>query len=285
MEQAVDDARPNRGVTPLPNLEMKFVAANALGLVASGQGQLRDPAIVTLEAERQEVNAAFFSARNRRAKQAARKRILEIREELGALLAASGFPAEDARALAAWDPFDANAAARFFDPEWMFGLGDHHGAGFDIVMANPPYVRQEKIESYLLDGRPANVKSRLAADYATAAGTADLLVYFFERAVRLLRPGGSRRLHHVQQVVPRGIWRETASVVERGDAAARCDRLRGRRGVRGHRLSDHCGGAKTHDTARAGRERNLPCARLDAGRGARRFPGKVRGGELYSFSS
>ncbi|CAN7216295.1 Eco57I restriction-modification methylase domain-containing protein [Bosea sp. LjRoot9] len=190
VEQAVDDTKPNRGVTPLPNLEMKFVAANALGLVASGQGQLRDPAIGALEAERQEVNAAFFSARNRRSKRAARKRILEIREALGTLLAASGFPAEDARALAAWDPFDANAAARFFDPEWMFGLGDHQGAGFDIVLANPPYVRQEKIEDYRVDDLPANPKAKLRADYATFGGTADLYVYFYERSVRLLKPGG-----------------------------------------------------------------------------------------------
>lgn len=195
VEQAVDDAKPNRGITPLPNLEMKFVAANALGLVASGQGQLRDPAIVGLEAQRRDVNATFFSARNRRAKSAARRRILEIRDELGDLLEKSGFPAEDARALAAWDPFDANAAARFFDPEWMFGLGDHGQAGedvgcFDIVFANPPYVRQEKIESYLVEGHPANPKSKLRADYTTFVGTADLYVYFYERSVRLLKPGG-----------------------------------------------------------------------------------------------
>ena len=54
--------------------------------------------------------------------------------------------------------------------------------GFDIVIANPPYVRQELIK----DQKPL-----LAAEgYTTATGTADLLVYFYERAATLLKPSG-----------------------------------------------------------------------------------------------
>jgi hypothetical protein len=55
--------------------------------------------------------------------------------------------------------------------------------GFDIVIANPPYVRQEVIKDYkpLLQ----------AAGYECYTGTADLFVYFYERAINLLRPGGA----------------------------------------------------------------------------------------------
>ena len=53
--------------------------------------------------------------------------------------------------------------------------------GFDAVIGNPPYVRQEKL---------AAIKPALEAGYATFAGTADLYVYFFEQALRLLRRGG-----------------------------------------------------------------------------------------------
>ena len=53
--------------------------------------------------------------------------------------------------------------------------------GFDAVIGNPPYVRQEKL---------AAIKPALEATYTTFAGTADLYVYFFEQALRLLRPGG-----------------------------------------------------------------------------------------------
>ena len=54
--------------------------------------------------------------------------------------------------------------------------------GFDIVLANPPYVRQELIRPH---------KPRLKEIYPDVyTGTADLSVYFYGRAVQLLRPGG-----------------------------------------------------------------------------------------------
>lgn len=192
VEQIVDDAKPNRGVTPLPNLEMKFVAANSLGMVSSAQGQLRDTRIAGLEGQLRDANAAFFSARDRRAKRSAQELIVSLRNDLADLLANSQvFQASDASVVAAWNPFDNNSAAPFFDPEWMFGLEKGATEGcFDIVLANPPYVRQEKIEGYEIDGRPANSKVQLRADYETFTGTADLYVYFYERSVRLLKPGG-----------------------------------------------------------------------------------------------
>lgn len=54
--------------------------------------------------------------------------------------------------------------------------------GFDIVIANPPYVRQELIK----DQKPLIE----AEGYSTYTGTADLLVYFYERATTLLKPNG-----------------------------------------------------------------------------------------------
>lgn len=56
-------------------------------------------------------------------------------------------------------------------------------SGFDIVLTNPPYVRQE-----LLDGELKEVlKRRYPQVYR---GTADLYVYFYARALHLLREGG-----------------------------------------------------------------------------------------------
>ena len=182
---------PNRGVLALPNLELKFVAANALGLVGRGQTVLSSAETRAIEAEWRDTAQQLFSARDRHKKRKLKKQFESLRERLAASLIADGMPEGEATLMARWDPFDANGAAAFFSPEWMFGFGSHEGGCFDVVLANPPYVRQEKIESYLLDGRPANPKTQLAAHYATAAGTADLLVYFFERAVRLLKPGGA----------------------------------------------------------------------------------------------
>lgn len=191
VEQDVRDDLPNRGVMALPNLELKFVAANALGLVGRGQTVLSSAETRKLEEEWRDTAAQLFSARDRRRKRQLKTKFEGLRERLSASLIADGMPEGEATLMARWDPFDANGAAAFFSPEWMFGFGSHEGGCFDVVLANPPYVRQEKIESYLLDGRPANPKKQLAFHYATAAGTADLLVYFFERAVRLLKPGGA----------------------------------------------------------------------------------------------
>jgi len=53
--------------------------------------------------------------------------------------------------------------------------------GFDVVVANPPYVRQELLSP---------IKPYLEANYKTYHGMADLYVYFYELALRLMKPGG-----------------------------------------------------------------------------------------------
>ncbi|MDA1142043.1 MAG: Eco57I restriction-modification methylase domain-containing protein [Planctomycetota bacterium] len=73
-----------------------------------------------------------------------------------------------------------------FDYEIYFSEVFHKKKGFDVIIANPPYVRQEKIKE---------LKPLLkAAGYECYTGTADLLVYFYERGVNLLRGGGAMAL-------------------------------------------------------------------------------------------
>ena len=57
-----------------------------------------------------------------------------------------------------------------------------HEGGFDVTLANPPYVRQEVIK----DLKP-NLKVVFPEVYT---GMADLYVYFYARALQILRPGG-----------------------------------------------------------------------------------------------
>ena len=54
--------------------------------------------------------------------------------------------------------------------------------GFDAVIGNPPYVRQELLGT--------EVKRALKAGYTSFDGMADLYVYFYEQGLRLLKPGG-----------------------------------------------------------------------------------------------
>jgi adenine-specific DNA-methyltransferase len=68
--------------------------------------------------------------------------------------------------------------------QWQLHFHDvfQEKGGFDIVIGNPPYVRQEEIKE---------LKPALQIEYECYAGTADLFVYFYERAFQLLRSGGS----------------------------------------------------------------------------------------------
>ncbi|TAE23099.1 MAG: N-6 DNA methylase [Candidatus Kapaibacterium sp.] len=54
--------------------------------------------------------------------------------------------------------------------------------GFDVIVGNPPYVRQELL--------PEAMKAFLAQSYTVAHGSADLYAYFMEQSVRLLKEGG-----------------------------------------------------------------------------------------------
>lgn len=53
--------------------------------------------------------------------------------------------------------------------------------GFDVVIGNPPYVRQEEL---------LEIKPYLEANYAVFQSMADLSVYFFERELNILKDAG-----------------------------------------------------------------------------------------------
>jgi len=53
--------------------------------------------------------------------------------------------------------------------------------GFDVVVGNPPYIRQEWLAPF---------KPYWEKRYRTYHGVADIFVYFFEQGIELLRPGG-----------------------------------------------------------------------------------------------
>lgn len=173
----------NFNITPLPNLETKLVAANSLVPInRPAQTSLRDNRIDDKEDELRRANERHFAARTTRTKRKWRDNIVTLRDELAELLEQDSLLTKDsAKQLVAWNPFDQNTHAPFFDPEWMFGLV----SGFDIVIGNPPYVRHESIKEQ---------KPLFSKTYDCFAGTADLYVYFYERSVKLLKPGGTLAL-------------------------------------------------------------------------------------------
>ena len=103
------------------------------------------------------------------------KKDLEQREQLAQEVAALEARVAEKQKAFYEDAFEW----RFEFPEALDEDGNY--AGFDVVIGNPPYIRQEEI-SYL--------KPYLKQYYTTYAGTADILVFFIERGLSLLKKDG-----------------------------------------------------------------------------------------------
>ena len=167
----------NFGIRPLPNLEAKFVAANTLiGLNKTDASLFDTEEVRRKEAEMKEARHKIFSAKTVKTKRKYRQRMVAVRQELSALLEQSGaVDNKGAAQLNAWDMFDQNASSPFFDPEWMFGVKD----GFDIVIANPPYVQVKTKDKSLY------------SDYPAVEGRVDLYELFIQKGIMLLCHNGT----------------------------------------------------------------------------------------------
>ena len=77
---------------------------------------------------------------------------------------------------------DSSYAYRSHGFVWKEAFADIFAeGGFDIVLGNPPYVRQELLKE---------LKPYLKKRFDVYHGVVDLYAYFFERGLRVLKPGG-----------------------------------------------------------------------------------------------
>lgn len=75
---------------------------------------------------------------------------------------------------------DSSLAERAFN--WQAEFPDvFEASGFDVVIGNPPYVRQELLSP---------IKPYLQENYESYDGVADLYAYFYEKGVKILKSGG-----------------------------------------------------------------------------------------------
>lgn len=75
---------------------------------------------------------------------------------------------------------DGALDSRAFDWDKAFGSVFADG-GFDVVIGNPPYVRQELLSAF---------KPYLQQHYESYDGVADLYTYFYEKGLKILKPDG-----------------------------------------------------------------------------------------------
>ena len=176
VEQDIENKAANRGMMPLPNLETKIVTANSL-IGFRGKSPLKGNTIIELENKLKQVRKKYFDARSRKTKRECEQKDKALRVKINQLIKKQDFAKATDINLDQWDPYNQNEAADFFDPEWMFG----EKQGFDIVIGNPPYVRQEKIRQF---------KPVFKDQFGCYTGMADLYVYFYERGFEVLKTGG-----------------------------------------------------------------------------------------------
>lgn len=142
VDERIDDEVENRGIKPLPNLDFKFVTANSLIDLPKIEDSLeqtqmfddrekiedlksvRDQYFNAYGIEREQLKTEFVTAQ--------KKLIDQLVEEHGYIGVTK---AELTQKLTNWEPF-SHKSSGWFDPEWMFGIS----TGFDIVIANPPYI-------------------------------------------------------------------------------------------------------------------------------------------------
>lgn len=162
------DQENSNDIDSLPNLDFHFICCNSLIKLKAedsntfsffGDSQID---IATIK------NEYFFEANPGQ-----KKRLQERYEVL--LKERSDAESDRLHQLITFHPFNADSPAVFFDREEMFGMAD----GFDVVISNPPYVRQERIK----------YKNEIS-NYEVYTSTADLYTYFFEMGLSNLKSKG-----------------------------------------------------------------------------------------------
>ena len=182
------DPTENFGIRPLPNLEAKFVAANSLIGLQKREGNLFD--LDNIKNDEKLLRIAkhrIFGAKTLRTKRKWKNRVAELREKIATALIENDFIGnEQAAELVEWDMFDQHKYAPFFDPEWMFGVTD----GFDILIANPPYVSTK--------GVSGEAKKQFEKEFGFSD---DLYNMFTFKGMSLCSKGGS-----VTYITPKTFW-------------------------------------------------------------------------------
>jgi len=211
VDKRVEKEKANAGIDPLPNLDFKFVTANSLIdpdkirlPLKNMEGVLPNIKETTEYYNRfaQKVNNYFYESDHKEKQKLIEeiKRIIEeivedqtnqiknitntIDKRFEKKLAKvdAELKMKYAYEYSLWQSylnFPSDKPVEFFNVKYFFPSAKD---GFDIVIANPPYIRQERIKEQ---------KPYLETQgYKVFSGTADLYVYFYERGYELLKDGG-----------------------------------------------------------------------------------------------
>lgn len=185
IDETVSDTEPNRGVEPLPNLEFKFVCANTL--IGLGEN-------INLTSNKAQRSQRKLEKLRKKYLSSYGQDKLDVIEEYNktrlqlfeAVLLWTGTN-ERVRQLSTWNPFEDESCS-WFDSGFMYGIKD----GFDIIIGNPPYLesRSPKFAAPMKNSYLSSFKQRWPKYPKAISKGADLLVYFFETSIHLVKKDG-----------------------------------------------------------------------------------------------
>jgi len=161
-------------VEPLPNLDFKFVCANSLLPLASDKGQINFYDTAKLAEEIQRIRDDYYGTKGKKKK-------IKLRKEFEKLLEGGQqniFGSDREKKLRTYHPFDEENITQFFDPQFMFGV-----SGFDIVIANPPYV-------FSRGNLTKKDKVTFKQLYSLTQFKINLYILFIEMSYKIMRKSG-----------------------------------------------------------------------------------------------
>jgi len=206
VDQTEKPSKPNRGIDPLPNLDFKIVTANTLILAPESDVVkigLFENQIDPFFEEFNRLTGQYFSASMPEDKKELKNKIVKLisekcNEKIRQIESKyestyewvrkalkekhKTFIVEKEREIKLWQSYTnlfKYESVGFFEPRYFFPKATD---GFDVVIANPPYVEHKKLKG---------ISSELKKFYSTHSGTADLYVYFYENGIKNLRENGT----------------------------------------------------------------------------------------------
>ncbi|TSC72615.1 MAG: hypothetical protein G01um101438_332 [Parcubacteria group bacterium Gr01-1014_38] len=148
----VVDEEDIKKIKPLPNLDYKMVQGDSLSSVQ--KNLFNQPLFNKLE----ELKPKFFEETNARKKQEYRRQIDELIDQI-------------------------TRGHKDFDYEVYFSEVFHEKKGFDVAIANPPYLQIQKMAK--------SEKERFRKIFRTFSKTGDIYCLFYERAIQILKQDGT----------------------------------------------------------------------------------------------
>jgi hypothetical protein len=144
-----------KNIKPLPNLDYKIVCGNSL--LGVEKNLFNNHLFSKLE----KIKPLYFNETNPTKKQDYKKEIDELISQI-------------------------TNGHKEFDFEIYFSEVFHHKKGFDVVIANPPYLRIQEIQK-----NTPELAKKLTDCYFSASGSFDIYACFVELAIRLMHDKGN----------------------------------------------------------------------------------------------